>query len=223
MCGRFVMISPIPVIAKRFNVEAVCLADIKPSYNISPMQEIVIINKMDTKQLVPCRWGFLPVWVKDPSMGNKMINARAETIAEKPAFRHAFKGQRCLIAADGFYEWENRQGKKYPVYISLKSREPFGLAGLYNFWKSSQEDTICTAVIITTETNELIKPIHDRMPVIIPKEKEDFWIDPANKNEEGLLRVLKPYPTEEMELYPVSPRINSGGYNSPANIEPVEG
>ena len=151
-----------------------------------------------------------------------MINARSETVATKPAFRHAFKKQRCLIVADGFYEWQSDGGEKYPLYIRLKSKEPFGFAGLYNIWESPDGSPVCTCTIITAEANELIQPVHDRMPVILPRDKEDFWLDPNNEDKEGLLKLLTPYLAREMELYPVTRRMNSPEYNSAENIEPVK-
>ena len=130
MCGRFVRVTPIPAVAKRFRVKNIFDAGIKPSYNIAPTQEIIIINEIGERQLLPCRWEFLPVCAKDPSMGNTMINARSETVAVKPAFRHALKKQRCLIVADGSYEWQSREGRKYPVYIRLTSKETLRLCRL---------------------------------------------------------------------------------------------
>lgn len=219
MCGRFVRTSSIPTITKRFNVNKLFLPEIPPSYNIAPNQEVIIISNAEERQLMPCRWGFIPSWAKDISKG--MINARAETVAEKPFFRYALNNHRCLIAADGFYEWGNKNGKKYPVYIKLKSGELFGFAGLYNFWESPDGSVIPTCTIITTEPNELIMPIHQRMPVIIQKDNEDQWLNPVLEDKNMLLPLLKPYPSEAMECYPVSPRMNSPLYNHPENIQPI--
>jgi putative SOS response-associated peptidase YedK len=133
-------------------------------------------------------------------MGNRMFNARAETLSEKPSFKNAFKKRRCLIIADGFYEWQKLGKVKKPLYFSLKSGRPFGFAGLHETWVSPDHQPIHTCTIITTEPNELIKPIHDRMPVMVPKEREAFWIDPDNQNQKDLLSILKPYPSEEMEM-----------------------
>jgi putative SOS response-associated peptidase YedK len=215
------MIIPVADMIKRFRVTKVLPANARPSYNIAPSQEVATVNDVGERQLLSCRWGFIPTWAKDPSIGNKLINARSETVSIKPAFRHAFKTHRCLIVANGFYEWENRGGRKYPVYIRLKSKEPFGFAGLYNVWESSEGHAISTCVIITAQANDLIQPIHERMPVILPEEKEDFWLDPANEDKQGLLSVLAPYPSQEIELYPVSPQVNSPNNNSPRNIEPI--
>ena len=222
MCGRFVSITPIPALAKRFRVKNVVDAGIAPSYNIAPTKDIIMVNDTGERQLLPCRWGFLPVWAKDISMGNRMINARSETVATKPAFRHAFRKQRCLIVADGFYEWESRAGKKYPFYIRLTSKEPFGFAGLYTIWESPDGSPVCTCTIITTEANELIQPIHNRMPVMLQRDKEDFWLDPNNQDKDGLLALLAPYPAQDMELYPVSQRMNLPIHDSAENIEPME-
>jgi putative SOS response-associated peptidase YedK len=219
MCGRFVRITPISVIAEKFKAKQI-FADLTPSFNIAPSQEILIINDEGVRQLIQSKWGFIPSWAKDPSIGNKMINARSETVSEKPAFRSAFKKKRCLVIADGFYEWRTEGKKKFPMYIRLKSGEPFGFAGLYNVWASPDGKQTCTCTIITTEANEMVKPIHDRMPVILPMDKEDIWINPAFEDKIELLAVLKPYPPEDMEAYGVSARVNSPQYNTASNIEP---
>jgi putative SOS response-associated peptidase YedK len=191
----------------------------EPSYNIVPTQEIIIINNLGVKQLVKCHWGFVPSWAKDLSIGSQMINARAETVAEKPSFKSSFRNQRCLVIANGFYEWQKDMKRKVPVYISLKSGKPLGFAGLYNVWVSPKGENICTCSIITTEANELLSNIHDRMPVIIPREQEDIWLDPKIEDVEFLQGILRPFPSEEMMLTRVSDRVNSPGYNSPENIK----
>jgi len=220
MCGRFVRITPIPVIANKFKAKQI-FADLAPSYNIAPGQEIVIINDEGVRQLIQCTWGFIPSWAKEPSIGNKMINARSETVAEKPAFRSAFKKKRCLVIADGFYEWKTEGKRKFPIYIRLKSKEPFGFAGLYNVWKAPDGNLLCTCTIITTEANEAVKPIHDRMPVILPGDAEDMWINPATEDKEALVGILKPYPSEEMEAYEVSTNVNFPQHNTSSNIKPL--
>ena len=220
MCGRFVRITPIPVMAERFMAKQI-FADLSPSYNIAPSQKVVIINDEGVRQLIQSKWGFIPSWAKDPSIGNKMINARSETVSEKPAFRSAFKRHRCLVIADGFYEWRTKGKRKFPMYVRLKSGEPFGFAGLYNVWTSPDGKKTCTCTIITTEANEVVKPIHERMPVILPRDKEDIWINPATEDKEILLNVLKPYLVEEMDAYEVSTKVNSPQYNSSSNIKPL--
>jgi len=220
MCGRFVRITSIGAIKVKFNVEQV-FSDLAPSYNIAPTQEIVIINDEGVRQLIQCKWGFIPSCAKDPAIGYSMTNARSETVARKPAFRSAFKKKRCLVIADGFYEWRAEGKKKFPMYIRLKTGECFGFAGLYNYWTSPDGETTCTCTIITVKANETVKPIHERMPVILPRDKDDFWLDPANEDREGLLSLLKPYPSEEMMVFEVSTKVNVPQFNTPENIQPL--
>lgn len=221
MCGRFVRYTPVIQAMKRFKAHQVYPYEPEPSYNIAPTQEIIIVNNEGVRQLLPCRWGFIPSWAKDESIGASMINARAETVADKRSFRHAFKKQRCLVIADGFYEWRKEGKRKQPIYIRLKSQETFGFAGLYNVWVSPSGDEVCTCTIITTEANELIQPFHDRMPVIIPEDKEDLWLDQDIEDKEVLLSLLRAYPAELMEAYNVSGKVNTSSHNRPGNIEPV--
>jgi len=199
MCGRFVLLTDLSIITESFDIQEVA-CDYEPGDNISPGQQIAAVIHEDKNRLVDFRWGLIPSWAKDPSIGNRMFNARAETISEKPSFKNAFKKRRCLIIADGFYEWETDGKKKIPVQIYLKSKEPFGFAGLFEHWTSPEGQLINSCTIITTEPNELIKPIHDRMPVIVPKNLESAWIDPSNTDYRSLLTILKPYPSEEMAL-----------------------
>lgn len=220
MCGRFVRSSSIREIADYFNIGHHSF-EVAPSYNVAPAQDIIIMNNQGVKQLVKCHWGFVPSWARDLSMGHNMINARSETVAEKPAFRAAFRKQRCLVIASGFYEWQKEKGKKVPVYVSLKSGNPFGFAGLYNVWASPEGKKMCTCTILTTEANDLLTAIHDRMPVIIPPGKEDSWLDPEVENIELLKGFLGPFPSKEMVITRVSDRVNSPKYNSPDNITPL--
>ena len=154
-------------------------------------------------------------------MGFKMINARAESVADKPAFKDAFRNQRCLVIADGFYEWVLEGKVKQPVYIRLKSHTPVGFAGLYSVWRSPEGEDIRTCTIITTDANDLLRPIHDRMPVIILKDKEDLWLDPKTTEKEKLLPLLTPYPSDEMEFYRVSPVMNKPEHDVPEVIRPI--
>ena len=220
MCGRFVRYVSLPDIAGEFDLDQADF-DIRPSYNIPPGQDIAIILDDSKKRLVLCRWGFIPTWSKDPSIGSRMINARAETVWEKPAFRSAFKRQRCLIAANGFYEWRKDGKIRSPVYFCLKSRNTFGFAGLYNTWKSPEGNEMCTTTIITTAANKMIETIHNRMPVIIPREKEATWLNQDLHDKEALIPVLLPYPSDDMKLAEVSPIVNSPANDSPDCIQPV--
>lgn len=220
MCGRFDLHSEPVVILKEFRIDHVAV-DYKPSYNIAPSRNIVIIRDDGKRHLVHCRWGFLPSWAEDPNIGYKMINARAETVAEKPAFRDAFRNQRCLVVADGFYEWRKAGKQRLPVYVRLKSQKPIGFAGIYNTWTSPEGESICTCTIITTAANDLISPIHDRMPAIVPKDREDIWLDPNVRDKEKLIPLLTPFPSEELEIHDVSPLINNPEYDSPEGIKPL--
>lgn len=204
MCGRFILLTDLSVIVKSFDIQDVS-CDYKTGNNLSPGQEIVAVIHDGNNRLVNFRWGLIPSWAKDPSIGNRMFNARAETVAEKPSFKNAFQKRRCLIPADGFYEWQKLGRVKKPLRFSLKSRQPFGLAGLYETWISPEQKPVNTCTIITTDPNDLLRPIHDRMPVIVPKEQESAWIDPDNHNQKELLSILKPYSSDEMMMSEVDP------------------
>jgi len=219
MCGRFTLVSPFVAVAERFRAAAP--AGLRPRYNIAPGQDILCVVADGARRIEPMRWGLIPFWAKDPSIGNRLINARAETLAVKPSFRGAFAKRRCLIAADGFYEWRQAGRRKVPVYVFLKSREPFGFAGLYEVWKAPDGREIRTCTIITTGANDLVRPIHDRMPVIVPETLEDRWLDPAEKDRGLLESVLMPYPAEEMEAYEVTPAVNNAAHDGPDCILPA--
>lgn len=198
MCGRFVLITDLSVITDAFDIREIA-CDYRPDSDIRPGRQIAAVVHDGINRLVSFRWGLIPSWAKDPSMGSRLINARAETLTEKPSFRNAFKKRRCLIVADGFYESRKEGNNKIPVFFRFKSGKPFGFAGLYETWTSPEGKTVATCTIITTEPNDMIRPIHHRMPVIVPKEKEPLWIDPAVQDERSLSSVLKPYPSTEME------------------------
>ena len=199
VCGRFTLITDLSVIKESFHIQEVAL-EYRPGNNISPGQQIPAIIHDNKTRLISFRWGLIPAWAKDPSIGNKMFNARAETVAVKPSFRYAFKKHRCLIIADGFYEWQKLDKKKVPFHFSLKSGSPFGFAGLYETWISPENKAVNTCTIITTDANDLLKPIHDRMPVIVPKDKEGIWINASVKDQKELLSILVPYPSDEMKM-----------------------
>jgi putative SOS response-associated peptidase YedK len=219
MPGRFAQFTPIEDLAEKFEIGK-NLSDLAPRYNISPGQEISAIVIDEGKKIIKLKWGLIPEWAKDPSIANKLINARAETIAEKPSFRNSFKRRRCLILADGFYEWKKQGKEKIPVYIKRKNGEPFLLAGIYDFWKNSEGRTVGTCAVITTEANSLIKNIHPRMPAIIRKEDHTLWLDCARDDGQMLLTFLKPYDAGEMEMYEVSPAVNSPKNEGSSLIDP---
>lgn len=219
MCGRFELHSAFEIIAKLFGLTGGSFT-MPAGFNIAPGQDIaIIVNEGGGNRLAACRWGFVPSWGKDLKDGYKMINARAETVAEKPSFRQAFRYTRCLVVADGFYEWKNEGGKKLPFYIHRRDGKPFGMAGLYNHWTSPEGEQVCTSTIITTDANEALAPIHDRMPVIIAQDAAALWLDPAVHEKEKLLPVLKPCPDDEIELYEVSITVNSPKNDSKENIQ----
>ncbi len=192
-----------------------------PSYNIAPTQEVAaMVEEDETRKLEMFRWGLIPSWAKDPSIGNKMINARAETVSEKPSFRSAFKKRRCLIVADGFYEWQKTDNGKQPFYVRMKDSSPFAFAGLWETWdKEGEEVRSCS--IITTDANDLMNEIHHRMPVILPPETYGVWLDRGFEEREAFSNMLRPYPSDEMEAYPVSRRVNKPANNEPSVIEPA--
>lgn len=213
MCGRFTFID-IEDIRERFNAEPI---DLKPNYNVAPTQDVpVIING----QLSMFRWGLIPFWAKDPTIGHKMINARAETVDEKPSFKHSLQRKRCLIVADGFYEWRKEGRTKRPYRITLKNKELFGFAGLWDTWKSPTGD-INSCTIITTTPNELMVSIHDRMPVILSRDSERVWLDQSIVDAGYLKSLLVPYPAEAMIAYAVSSYVNSVKNNGPECMVPL--
>jgi len=220
MCGRFAQFSSKSIIVEEFEIEEEG-GDLNPVYNIAPGQEIAVVVNEKKNRLIQCKWGLIPSWAKNSSIGNKMINARSETIAEKPSFKDAFLKTHCLIVADGFYEWKRDGNLKIPVYIHLKDGKPFGLAGLFTSWISPDGDQIRTCIIITTGANELLKHVHHRMPVIIPKKDRDRWLDCTASNKTELLSMLIPYNSEKMETYNISSFVNSPLNNSPECIKPV--
>jgi len=225
MCGRFTLTAEIETVAKRFGTPLPSddwVSCAPPRFNIAPTQNVVVVNDTGQRQLVHMRWGLIPSWAKDESIGNRMINARAETLAEKPAFRAALKKRRCVIPADGFYEWQKLGKVKQPVRIVLKSREPFGFAGLWERWTALKGEEILSCTIITTEANDLLKAVHDRMPVILTRDAEAAWLDPKIQEPEKLLPLLRQYPPNEMEFYLVSREVNSPSIDKPSIIEPLK-
>ena len=226
MCGRYTNITPVEAFGSLFRIAEVPLPELKPRFNVAPGQDVLACRaapKGGARQLVMLRWGLVPHWAKDLSTGYRMINARAETVAEKPSFRSAFRSRRCLVAADGFYEWKIREGSKakQPHRIRLKGERPFGFAGLWERWPGREGEVVESCTIIVTTANDLLAPIHERMPVILPPGAYDLWLDPQVTEADRLLPLLRPYPQEEMETYPVSTQVNSPANDGPALVEPV--
>ena len=222
MCGRYTLTAPAEVLTEIFDLAET--VELHPRYNIAPTQETAVVglNHDGKRSLGLMRWGLIPHWAKDPSIGNRLINARAETAAEKPAFRSSFSKRRCLVPADGFYEWQKTGGRKQPFYLQLKEHRPFAFAGLWARWKASEDETVQSFTLLTTTPNEVAAKVHDRMPVILPPESYDRWLDPELHDREALEALLLPYPAEAMEAYPVSTLVNSPQNDDPRCIEPID-
>jgi putative SOS response-associated peptidase YedK len=222
MCGRFTLTVDPATLQDEFPEFQIPEADFLPRFNIAPTQPLAVVPNNGLNALNFFTWGLVPFWAKDPSIGNRMINARSETLAEKPSFRNAYKRRRCLIFADGFYEWQKVPGEKtkIPTYIRMKDGKPFTFAGLWEEWNSPDGSQILSTTIITTTPNELVQPIHNRMPVILPQTAHDTWLTPEEVDPQKLNPFLQPYPAEHMEAYPVSRFVNNPRNDSPDCIRP---
>lgn len=217
MCGRFTITATFDQIVERFGIDQMIAAEYyNPNYNVAPSQSVLaVINDGTNNRLGYLRWGLIPPWAKDPKIGYKMINARAETLPEKPSYRNAYKKRRCLILADSFYEWKRHADKsKTPMRIKLKSDDLFAMAGLWETWKSPDGEPVHSCTVITTKPNELVKDIHDRMPVILNPDDELVWLDKSITDTELLNDLLKPLDENLMEAYEVSSLVNSPKNNS---------
>jgi putative SOS response-associated peptidase YedK len=220
MCGRFSLSTGLTTLKEKF--QFIFTDETKPRYNIAPSQSILTVVQNDNDRVgKQMRWGLIPFWAKDIKIGYKMINARAETIDEKPAYKHPFQKQRCLILADGFYEWKKQGKEKQPYRFQLKNGEPFAFAGLWDR-RDKGEETLYSCTIITTKPNNLTKEVHDRMPVILPKDTYDLWLNPNMTETDYLKSLLVPYPEEEMVAYPVSTLVNSPKNDIPSVMEPIQ-
>lgn len=222
MCGRYTQSASPALIAQAFGVEAHPLFTLR--YNIAPSQPVSAIRiepGTTTRQPVLLRWGLIPSWAKDPKIGHQCINAKAETVAEKPAFRSAFKKRRCLIVATGFYEWQQQGRTKQPIWIGRRNQEPFAFAGLWEHWQPAEGEPVETCTIITTEPNTLMAPIHNRMPVILASESYAQWLDPECHQIEPLKALLRPYANDDLIAYPVSTLVNNPRHDVPQCLEPL--
>jgi putative SOS response-associated peptidase YedK len=219
MCGRFVRKSPIDEIVDEFEIDGDA-AFLAPSYNIAPGQQVLAVVNDGGNQLVPLRWGLVPSWAEDDAIGSRLINARAEGLSDKPSFRAAFARRRCLVVADGFFEWQRQGRAKMPVYFSLLSGKPLGFAGLYERWRSPAGQDIGTCAVVTTTANGLVRPVHDRMPAILARGQRRQWLDPDCAAAQ-LLALLGPYPHGEMRCHPVGTAVNSPKHDAPDAIVPV--
>lgn len=223
MCGRFVGYRSYHELKKAFPIDkAAC--EVTENYNVAPSQKVLAIIKHDNENwLEKLHWGLVPFWGKDVSIGNRMINARVETVASKPSFRNAFKKRRCLILADGFYEWKGMKGQKQPMYITLPDGEPFAFAGLWETWnpKDDPDNIYKSCAIITTQSSDSVREIHHRMPAILKPENYEAWLDPLNQDVKELENILKTGIVTELVSHPVSKNVNSVKNNEPSNIIPL--
>jgi putative SOS response-associated peptidase YedK len=218
MCGRYTLSTPAGRLAEEFQLDNT--VEITPSYNVAPTQQVAaVLEDEGGRRLEMLRWGLVPSWAEDPEIGARMINARSETAPEKPSFRSAFRRRRCLIAADGFYEWKRENGGKQPYYFRMQDGRPFAFAGLWESWEKG-DGILRTCTILTTRANPVLEDIHERMPVILPPDAYNAWLDPdADREELGELTI--PYPGDDLETYPVSRFVNSPRNNDERCIEPA--
>jgi len=222
MCGRFALKESPKKLAEHFRIEGDF--DFAPSWNIAPSMRIASItaDHEDERHFRMMRWGLIPSWAKDAAIGNKLNNARGETVAEKPSFRSAFKTRRCIIPASGFYEWKAENGIKQPWYMSFKSGEPMAFAGLWEEWKPSEGTAVETCCIITTEANSLMQPIHERMPVILNPDQWEQWLSPRMTRPELVQPLIAPHDPEPMQAWPVTRELNRAGLRNDAGLtEPL--
>lgn len=223
MCGRFTLHHSPSQVAQRFDVQET-LFDFPARYNIAPMQPIAVVTRNahggDQRVLEGYRWGLVPSWAKDDSIGVKMINARAETLAEKPSFKNALKHRRCLIPADGFYEWKTEGKTKTPHYIRFRDNRIYAFAGLWEEWNGPGDAPLRTATIITSDPNPLLSTLHHRMAVILTPQHEEIWLDPKTSSAQAL-ELLGTFPDNELEAFPVDKRVGNVAFDAPENIEPA--
>lgn len=222
MCGRFALNENPRKFAEYFHLSGDL--ELSPSWNIAPSTRIcsIITDKVGASHLLKMRWGLIPSWAKDATIGNKLSNARGETIAEKPSFRSAFKYHRCIIPASGFYEWKTEQGVKQPWYISLKSSEPMAFAGLWETWHPKEGETVESCCIITITANSLMEPIHDRMPVILDPDQWKTWLSQQEHEADKLLPLIRSHESKSMQAWPVTRELNRVGLRNDAGlVEPL--
>lgn len=222
MCGRYSQTKDPEELERRFNLEGPRVL-FPPRFNVAPSQEAGVIVHNGSRKLELMRWGLVPFWSKDATIGSRMINARAETITEKPSFKKPLEQRRCLVLADGFYEWLKTDGTKtkIPMRFILKSREPFAFAGLWDCWQKPDGHELRSFTIITTQANDLIRPVHDRMPVILRQEDEEQWLDSSVTDARKLTPLLSQYPADAMEAFAVSTLVNSPKNDQPECMQAV--
>jgi putative SOS response-associated peptidase YedK len=224
MCGRFVQAAAPRLLAEHFHVDELALDEpAVPSWNVAPRAEVLtIVDRDGCRRLGRMRWGLVPAWADDPGVGDRMINARAETVLEKPAFRTALERRRCIVPADGFYEWEKVGARKQPMYIHARSGAPLAFAGLWAVWRDAEDPDapwLRSCTVVTTGANATLAPIHDRMPVMLPADAWDRWLDREVTDGDAVVDLLRPAPDDLLELWPVSPRVNRAGIDDERLVE----
>jgi putative SOS response-associated peptidase YedK len=220
MCGRFTLRARVAELIEHYLIGEPTLGEFEARYNIAPTQPVLAVREKPgtispAREAVWLRWGLIPAWATDPAIGNRMINARCETVAEKPAFRSAFRRRRCLIAADGFYEWKTDGRVKQPYFIHFADNRPFAFAGLWDRWEGPDHSSIESCTLLTTAANEIMRPIHDRMPVILTPRNYAKWLESAEQEPPTLLPLLAPYPGDDLEIYPVGRQVNTPSHDDP--------
>ncbi|MCQ6560336.1 SOS response-associated peptidase [Paenibacillus mendelii] len=222
MCGRYTITVSLEELMLRYWIGETTVPFHRPKYNVAPGQMILaIVNDGERNRLGELKWGLVPSWADDPKIGNKMLNARAETVADKPAFKSLIRRKRCIIPADGFYEWKKDGGVKQPMRIVRRDRSLFSMAGLYDTWLAPDGAKLNTCTILTTTPNSLMSPIHDRMPVLLSPDNEVRWLDRRLQDPDLFVPLYRPYPAEELEAYPVAPGVGNVKQDEPACIEPI--
>jgi putative SOS response-associated peptidase YedK len=230
MCGRFVQVSSPDLLVERFGVDEVAVPAHEPSFNVAPRASVYGVRDRSEddgrrRYLSELRWGLIPSWAKDAKVGDRMINARAESLADKPAYERAFRRHRCLVPADGFYEWQRRGPRKQPMFIHRRDGEPMAFAGLWAAWRAGDGDDadwLRSCAIVTTDANDTLAPLHDRMPVVLEARDWDRWLDPTADDVHALARLLVPASNELLVAYPVSSAVNSADNDGPELVERVE-
>lgn len=219
MCGRYTLTQHERRLQERYGIIDREAELFLPRFNIAPTQQAPVLLWDDKPRLKLLRWGLIPFWAKDEKIGGQLINARSETVADKPAFRGAFKKRRCLVLSDGFYEWMKTPTGKVPVWITRKDQQPFCFAGLWENWRNAEGEDVLSFTILTTSANELLSQVHNRMPVILDEQAFDGWLDPARSDKGSLAGLLRPYPSDALQFYPVSTLVNSPRNDNPKCIE----
>lgn len=221
MCGRYTLSTPADLLTDLFELETA--VNVVPRFNIAPTQEAPVVRRGQdsARRLDLLKWGLVPFWAKEPSIGNRMINARAETVAEKPAYRVSFRQRRCLVVADGFYEWKATAGPKQPYFFHRADGHPFAMAGLWDRWDKGESPALESFTILTTEANELVAPVHKRMPVMLESTALDQWLDPDCEDTGALARLLVPAPPTTLQATPVSTYVNNPANEGPQCVEPI--